>query len=228
LNQHQHGGRALPGLLFFMTIGLGLTGCSGARGSERSDGPAVQQPDRTAASPSDSQTVRPSVTHIDSILPIEEEIRRFRARVPETPKQLSGGARSRDALVHQWVRAMETRDSIALGHMLLNAAEFITLYYPESPYTHPPYRQSPEVRWQLITNTSMQGASRVWTRHAGMPMGFTGYRCDPKPEIVGRNKVWTGCVVEWKNGSGQGTVRLFGPIIERDGEFKFLTYASDY
>lgn len=112
--------------------------------------------------------------------------------------------------------------------MLLNAAEYITLYYPESPYTHPPYRQSPGVRWALITNTSMQGLTRVWRRHAGIPMGFTGYHCAPEPEVVGRNKVWTGCVVEWKNGSDRGAIRLFGPIIERDGEFKFLTYASDY
>ena len=112
--------------------------------------------------------------------------------------------------------------------MLMNAAEYITLYYPESPYTNAPYRQSPGIRWALITNTSMQGASRVWSRHAGLPMGFTGYRCVPNPELLGKNRIWTGCVVDWRNESGKGSLRLFGPIIERDGEFKFVTYASDY
>jgi hypothetical protein len=175
--------------------------------------------------PTDRRTDGPTV---DSILPLEEEIRRFRSTVPETPTRLSGGAKRRDDLVRRWVRAIESSDSTALGHMLMNAAEYITLYYPESPYTHAPYRQSPGIRWALITNTSMQGASRVWSRHAGLPMGFTGYRCDPNPELLGKNRIWTGCVVDWKNESGKGSLRLFGPIIERDGEFKFVTYASDY
>ena len=59
-------------------------------------------------------------------------------------------------------------------------------------------------------------------------MGFTGYRCDPEPEVMGKNRIWTGCVVDWKNATDSGAIRLFGPIIERDGEFKFVTYASDY
>jgi hypothetical protein len=81
------------------------------------------------------------------------------------------------------------------------------------------------VRWGLITNSSLQGASRVWTRHAGQPLGFTGYRCDPEPTALGRNLIWTGCVVERK---GAAPLELFGPIIERDGQFKFVTYASGY
>ena len=206
------GGRATPGLLLFVLMVLGLVAC-------RRD---------IDERPSDGQTVRPPDGHIDSILPIEEEIRRFRAKAPDTPTQLSGGAGSRDDLVRRWVGAIETRDSVALSGMLMNAAEYITFYYPESPYTRPPYRQSPAVRWSLITNTSLQGASRVWTRHAGLPMGYTGYRCNPEPEILGQNRIWTGCVVDWENGAQKGSVQLFGPIIERDGEFKFVTYASDY
>ena len=212
------------GLRCFLTMTVSIVaGCS-------RDGSGSRD---VAARPSDSVTVSPTVqppaTHIDSILPIEEEIRRFRAKVQETPTHLRGGAPSRDQLVRRWVRAVETRDSLALRDMLLNAAEYITLYYPESPYTHPPYRQSPGVRWALITNTSMQGASRVWKRHAGLPHGLHRLSLRSRSQrSLGRNKVWTGCVVEWKNGSDRGAVRLFGPIIERDGEFKFLTYASDY
>ena len=201
--------------LLALSVVLCALACHGDRNPEGAGGPV-------------RQSVGRSVRQVDSILPIAEEIRRFREQVPETPSRLSGGAGSRDELVRRWVHAIESRDSIALRGMLLDAAEYITFYYPESPYTHAPYRQSPGVRWSLITSTSSQGAARVWSRHAGLPMGFTGYRCNPKPEIMGRNQVWTGCVVEWKNGPEHGTIRLFGPIIERDGEFKFVTYASDY
>ena len=201
------GGRAIPGLLFFIAL-LSLGAC--ARLAERSDGQTVRQPD--------------SPTVIDSILPVEEEVRRFRANVPDVPAHLTGGASSRDALVRRWVKAVESRDSTALRDMLMSAAEYITFFYPESPYTKPPYRQSPSVRWGLITNASVKGSSRVWERHAGQPMGFTGYRCDQEPTEMGKNRIWTNCAVELKT----GPIALFGPIIERDGQFKFVTYGSGY
>ena len=165
---------------------------------------------------------------IDSLLPIEEEIRRFRIDVPEVPANLEGGERSRDALVEGWVKAVESRDAVALSRMLMSAAEYITFYYPESPYTRPPYRQKPALRWFLITNSSSQGASRVWQRHAGSPLGFAGYGCAAQPEVLGNNRIWHGCVLRLRPNSGERQLRLFGPIVERNGRFKFLSYAADY
>jgi hypothetical protein len=177
------------------------------------------------ASPVNGPPARlPASPPVDSILPVEEEVRRFRAEVPDVPTRLTGGAISRDALVRRWVKAVEARDSTALRDMLMSAAEYITSFYPESPYTKPPYRQGPAVRWSLMTNASLKGASRVWERHAGQPMGFTRYHCDQTPTDLGRNRIWTNCVAELKT----GPIALFGPIIERDGRFKFVTYGSGY
>ena len=189
-------------------------GCGGASGSER-----------LAA---DSAATRTAAGVVDSLLPLEEEIRRFRQAVPEVPERLTGGEQTRDALVRRWVRAVEARDSVGLSRMLLSAAEYITFYYPASPYTKPPYRQSPGVRWFLITNNSSQGATRVWQRHAGDPLGLVDYTCDPTPELLGLNRIWTDCVLRLRTAEGERRLHLFGPIIERDGWFKFLTYASDY
>lgn len=175
------------------------------------------------------QSVSPSVRQtVDSLLPLDEEIRRFRAAVPEVPAALAGGERSRDALVRRWVKAIESRDSTDLGRMLLSAAEYITFFYPESPYTRAPYRQAPGIRWALMTLTSSQGSTRVWRRHAGESLGFGGYQCDAEPEIMGRNRLWKNCVLTVKSATGASAIRLFGPILERDGMFKFLTYGSDY
>lgn len=166
---------------------------------------------------------------VDSIRPLEEEIVRFREAFAATvPPALSGGAASRDELVRRWVSALERRDSVALGRMLLNAAEFIAFYYPESPYTRPPYRQSPSLRWHLIASTSSQGATRVWQRHAGTTLGVVGHECNASPERMGGNRIWTDCVVRLRAGLGERRLQLFGPIIERDGQYKFLSYASDY
>jgi len=181
--------------------------------ADRSDGPTVRLSDRPT---------------VDSILPLDEEIRRFRLAVPEVPAALTGGERTRDALVRRWVTALESRDSTDLGRMLLNAAEYITFFYPESPYSRAPYRQAPGIRWGLMMSTSSQGAGRVWQRHAGQSLGFGGYQCDAEPEVLGRNQIWKNCVVTLQGTAGARAIRLFGPIIERDGEFKFLTYGSDY
>jgi hypothetical protein len=112
--------------------------------------------------------------------------------------------------------------------MLMTAAEYITFYYPESPYTKPPYRQKPGLRWFLITSSSSQGASRVWQRHAGAPLGYAGYSCAAAPEVLGSNRIWHECVIKLKPAGGGRQLRLFGPIIERNGRFKFLSYAADY
>ena len=169
-----------------------------------------------------------AITVVDSLLPIEEEIRRFRLDVPEVPTGLTGGEDTRDALVKRWVDAVERRDSVALERMLMTAAEYITFYYPESPYIRPPYRQKPSLRWFLISSSSSQGLARVWQRHAGSPLGYSGYRCAAQPELQGYNRIWHDCVLRFRETGGERQLRLFGPIIEREGRFKFLSYSSDY
>ena len=165
---------------------------------------------------------------VDSILPIEEEIRRFRLNWPGTPVRLSGGADSRDALVSQWVRAVEAADTAALSAMHLTPQEFITLYYPFTQYTRPPYRQKPQLVWFLLTSESNKGLTRVLRRHGGQTLGFRGYTCPERPEAVGENRVWGGCTVRFGETGNTQEFRLFGPLIERDGHWKFLGYGSDY
>jgi len=167
-------------------------------------------------------------TTVDSILPVEEEIRRFREMAPETPAGLSGGEPSRDALVRRWVRAVERGDTTEIRLMLITAAEFITFYYPESPYTRPPYRQSPSLRWFLMTSQSNQGATRVMQRHGGQAFGFRSYQCDEPPETVGSLRIWSNCLVRAEAAGPAGQMRFFGAIVEREGVYKFLSYASDY
>jgi hypothetical protein len=165
---------------------------------------------------------------IDSVLPIDEEIRRFREMAPGTPEALTGGERSRDALVRRWVRAVETADTISLRAMLITPEEFITFYYPASRFTRAPYRQSPRLLWFLMSSNSSQGATRVLQRHGGQPLGFVGYACGAE-EMVGTVRTWSDCPIKRKLPDGRDAeMRFFGGIVERDGVYKFLSYASDY
>jgi len=165
---------------------------------------------------------------VDSILPIEEELRRFRADIPEAPTELTGGATSRTALVEQFVRALEQRDASALTAMVQSRAEFAYLTYPSSPYTRPPYRQSPQITWMLLQNDGATGLRRLVDRLGGRPLGYLGYECDAEPLVEGENRLWRDCRVRRTRAPGDTvTGRLFGVIVERHGRFKFASYAND-
>ena len=167
---------------------------------------------------------------VDSILPVAEELRRFRASLPgDSAVSLTGGSSSRDALVRRFVRALASSDTADLRTMAVRGREFADLYYPESPYTHAPYRQSPALAWSLIQNPSTSGLTRLVRRLGGTPMRYVDHRCEPKPVREGHNTRYTGCLVRVVDERGDTvTKRYFGSILERDGRFKFLSYTNQF
>jgi len=167
---------------------------------------------------------------VDSILPVEEEVRRFRAAIGGAAVfQLAGGASSTKALLDRLSRAVTAADTSALRELALSAREFIDLVYPSSPYTKPPYHQSPGLLWRQIQLPSTSGARRLLARHGGEPMRITALRCQGRPESQGANRLYVGCTVRFSSGAAalrEG--RLFGSIIERGGQYKFVSYANMY
>jgi hypothetical protein len=195
----------------------------------------AQQPDAEAASaghaPADDAT-NDSVTQplsgvVDSIFPIEEEIRRFRVGLPEV-NALAGGASSRDQLVDRFLHAIEQADSAALTPLALTRPEFGWLYYPHTMYTRRPYELSPALVWFQMQNSTSSSLTRVFRSLAGRPLHATGYRCEEEPKREGPNVVWSECRVTLDPPGGEAAnVRLFGSIVERDGVFKFVSYAAE-
>jgi hypothetical protein len=165
---------------------------------------------------------------VDSLLPIEEEIRRFRLATPDSVGRLQGGAGSREALVKAYVAAIETTDSLALHGLLISQAEYAWLVYPESELTRPPYRQKPAFAWFMMRNATDQGIIRVLNRHGGKPLGYSGLACEPKAAVQGANRIWRQCRMRFTENGAEVERKLFGGILEREGAYKFLTYATDY
>jgi hypothetical protein len=166
--------------------------------------------------------------HVDSILTTEESIRRFKAGLPPGPEAVAllGGAHSRDALVNKFVSALEAADTMALRAMTLNAREYIDLYYPHSEYTVPPYQLGADILWIMITENGEKGYRRLVQRVAGKPLGYEGYVCPDSVVVQEKNRIVDGCRVRRSTGEPR-EVRLFSGIIERDGHFKFISYAND-
>jgi len=164
---------------------------------------------------------------IDSILPVDEEIRRFQTTVRERPVRLSHGAESRSALLRRFVEAVERKDTTALARLVVSRAEFGYLIYPSSPNVAPPYRQSPELVWLSRSAATDKGMTRLLARFGGKSMGYAGYVCGGAVARQGQNTVWSGCAVKRVGSAGDTTqIRLFGPIVERHGRFKFLSLSN--
>jgi hypothetical protein len=166
-------------------------------------------------------------TVVDSIFPIEEELRRFRRELPEVTA-LADGASSRDELVERFLVALERGDSTAFAPLLLSRAEFAYLYYPHTVYTRPPYELSPGLLWFQMENLTSRGLTRMLRAFGGRALNTDGYVCEEPPSSEGPGQVWSGCRIVLTPPSGeQTTVRLFGSILERGGRFKFVTYSTD-
>lgn len=165
---------------------------------------------------------------VDSILPVEEEIRRFQATVPEPVGALSGGEGSRDSLVTRFMRSLERGDTLDLLRLSMTRGEFAYLYYPSSRYTRPPYRLSPDLVWMQNQNQSSRGFARLMQRYAGRPVGFLSYTCPEEPETEGENRFWHRCIVTHRFQGDTLRVQLFGSIWELRGHFKLVGFANDF
>jgi len=193
--------------------------CGGDAGDAHAATPA-QRPVAAAPAPVPGM-------HVDSILPPEEEERRFREGLAE-PGGLERGAASRQALVRGFVRAVERADTAAVRRMIVSRAEFAYLYYPSTEFTHPPRRMSPALLWFLTMQESEKGIGRLFARRAGKPLGYISSRCAPEPRVEGANRLWDRCTVTVRTDGGTKEERLFSTIIERDGRFKFVSYQNEY
>jgi hypothetical protein len=175
--------------------------------------------------PADASASQP--VHVDSVFPLDEELRRFRAELPDSVASLEGGAGSVDALVAAFIAALENQDVRALGELVMTPAEFAYLYYPTTRFTSPPYTMSPSLVWFQLENYGSKGLNRALARYGGRPLRAVGHTCPDSPQQEGQNLIRHGCIIRRIDEAGDtvGT-SLFGPILERDGRFKFINYAN--
>jgi hypothetical protein len=167
----------------------------------------------------------PSV--VDSILPPEEALRRFREGLPVV-ESLSGGAQSRDALIDAFVRALGAADTAALAALAITRAEFAFLYYPTAAQALPPYDLEPGLMWFMLFERSNQGIRRSLQLHGGSPVRLTGYDCGARSQREGENTIHGPCVVRGLDERGDSVAApLLGRILERGGRYKVLSYAVD-
>jgi hypothetical protein len=66
-------------------------------------------------------------------------------------------------------------------------------------------------------------------RIGGQHVDYLGHRCDAESLREGENKIWRGCRVRVRlESEPPRDRRFFGAIVERDGQFKFANYRTDF
>jgi hypothetical protein len=164
---------------------------------------------------------------VDSILPITEHLRRFRATLAEQPDTLRHAAPSREAVAARWLAAMTARDTQALRHLALDRAEFAYLYYPGTALSEPPYSMPAELLWSQMYMSSEDGARAALRTLAGRRATMVSFRCPESPRREGANSLHQNCLVVLRvDGRTLPETRVFGTIIERDGRFKLVGLSS--
>jgi hypothetical protein len=166
---------------------------------------------------------------IDSILPMDEQFRRFRADLPEVTA-LSGGAPSREALVQALIAAIDARDTVAIDGLTMTRAEFAWLYAPFHQFAEPPYELPPALFWFQIQQPSEKGRVRLLQRLGGQGLRYESHTCDPAVQLaLGSGTAHGGCTVVLRiGGAAPDTMALFRGIFERNGVFKFISYANEF
>jgi hypothetical protein len=208
---------------------LACDGRSPIRSAEASRADSVARARRAEADRAQQDSIlraRPGYI-IDSILPVEEEIRRFQATIAARPTGFIGGATSRAALVSQFVRALERNDATALSRLVVDRAEFGYLVYPTSPNAKPPYRQSPQLVWLTREASTDKALTRLLARFGGKPLHYVGFTCPEGASREGQNTIWSGCAVKRIAAVGDTVaLRMFGAIAARGGRYKVLSLTN--
>jgi hypothetical protein len=160
---------------------------------------------------------RPS--YVDSVFPIEEEVRRMRAQLGGgSASGLTAGASSAEELAAGYIAAIEQMDHGELARLTLTPLEFLDLYYPHTHFTSRPYELSPQLLWFQLENSRSKEMGRALERFGGRSLGYRGYEC-ADDVMEGPNRVLGRCAVHVDGG---GALSLPGRMLSRDGQWKLL------
>jgi hypothetical protein len=180
------------------------------------------------AKPSSDTVARPPGYVVDSALPIDTLLARFRATVTDSPSNFVGGEASAERLAREFLRAISSNDTATVRRLVVNRAEFAWLYYPHTKFTKPPYELGPDLLWLQMNEASEKGIVRVLRRYGGSSMRFEALNCPDSVSVEGPNRITIGCRLRFAaSDSAARTLQLFGSLMERDGRWKFVSYANE-
>ena len=170
-------------------------------------------------------TSAPSAT-IDTVLPPEQALARFRGTAPRV-ESLTAGTPTTDSLLKTFSRAVRTNDTAALVRLAMTRAEFADLYYPNHPRGKPPYDLSPQLMWYQLTENSEQGLRRLLAARGGRDLRITSVACSDTIRLSPTTAVLASCrTTGTARTADSAQAALFSGIIISGNTRKLVGYAN--
>jgi len=162
---------------------------------------------------------------VDSVIPREEALRRFREGLTEV-QHLTGGAASREALLRAVATAIAAHDTAGLQALTLTRAEYAWLYYPTAKQGLPPYDLAPALYWFTIDSRNHRALSQL-LEGATTKRRLASADCGTASTPEGANQVWGPCIFTLTPPSGPAVkVRYLSLVVEREGTWKVLQFSD--
>jgi hypothetical protein len=178
-----------------------------------------------ACTPRDEASPRHPEQVVDSVIPREEALRRFREGLPEVPR-FEGGAPSRDALLRAVAAGIAAHDTAALQALTVSRAEFAWLYYPTARQGLPPYDLAPALYWFTIDSRNHRALGHL-LEGSTPGLRFVSADCGTAATTEGANQVWGPCTFSLAPAAGGAVkVRYLSLVVEREGTWKVLQYSD--
>lgn len=174
-----------------------------------------------------TSTVREEpVTEVATTPAPDDQLAAFTADLDERPVRLRGGASSLNVLAERFVRGVQERDTAGIRSIHISKAEFAYLVYPTHPQARPPYSLPPEVMWMMTESSSAKALEKFVATALRRSANIQSVVCEGVT-AQGKNRLHSGCVAIAAESSRGEELRIpLGPIIEREGRFKFASFTA--
>lgn len=179
-----------------------------------------------ACRPGDEVPSRHAEQVVDSVIPREEALRRFRDGVPEV-RELTGGLAGREDLAKAVGTALAARDTARLRDLRLTKEEFAWLYYPTAAQGLPPYDLAPGLYWFTLEGRNGGALRTLLEEPASAGARYLRHDCGTTSLREGENTLWGPCTL-WSVTTREDTLaaRSLSLVIERGGKWKVVSYSA--
>jgi hypothetical protein len=208
-----------------------ISGCTrepGADAGVDSASPMVERRSDGVLIPSPESLRKVPGYVVDSILPPDRALARFRGQSPAPAgDSLAGGATSVRALMDTYVRALRSRDTLTIATLALTRAEFAWLYFDGSPDQKS--GMMPQTVWDLLESRGNSGLGRATSRIAGMgEVRLTKVTCGPDRMSAGVGRIEGPCAVTIAPATGAAvTLPLARYVFTYRGRMKLVSFTND-
>ncbi|MBI4468335.1 MAG: hypothetical protein HY650_03330 [Acidobacteria bacterium] len=134
---------------------------------------------------------------------------------------------SPEVLVEQVLEALARNDGGSLKNLALTKEEFCDILWPELPSSETPNLTCDWV-WNTFGPSSLNKLSQTLGAHAGRKYQLVRLRCVRGTTAYKSLKVHEDCRVVVGDDEGrERELKLFGSILEMDGQFKLCNFIVD-